>query len=96
MFVVNYQPPKSIISQAVLRPNTPVHTISFNCSDHEANEFLSELARRTGGRFHYYSQTGCDSDHEQHIASSDVRSQTGPLTADSTHDHGHVHYTQRL
>ncbi|XP_051878461.1 von Willebrand factor A domain-containing protein 3A [Pristis pectinata] len=29
-----------------------VHTISFNCTDSTANEFLKKLAAQTGGRFH--------------------------------------------
>jgi len=40
----------------------PIHTISFNCNDREANEFLYELAKESGGRFHYYSQDGCEID----------------------------------
>ena len=36
----------------------PVHTISFNCNDSEANRFLSDLARATGGRYHYFSEKG--------------------------------------
>ncbi|XP_020370555.2 von Willebrand factor A domain-containing protein 3A [Rhincodon typus] len=29
-----------------------IHTISFNCTDSTANEFLKKLAAQTGGRFH--------------------------------------------
>ncbi|XP_030069022.1 von Willebrand factor A domain-containing protein 3A [Microcaecilia unicolor] len=29
-----------------------IHTISFNCSDRTANEFLKKLAWQTGGRYH--------------------------------------------
>ncbi|XP_036408030.1 von Willebrand factor A domain-containing protein 3A [Megalops cyprinoides] len=29
-----------------------IHTISFNCKDSTANEFLRKLAHQTGGRFH--------------------------------------------
>nr|XP_042709141.1 von Willebrand factor A domain-containing protein 3A isoform X2 [Chrysemys picta bellii] len=29
-----------------------IHTISFNCSDRRANEFLKKLASQTGGRYH--------------------------------------------
>ncbi|XP_074866600.1 von Willebrand factor A domain-containing protein 3A [Carettochelys insculpta] len=29
-----------------------IHTISFNCSDRRANEFLRNLASQTGGRYH--------------------------------------------
>lgn len=37
-----------------------MHSISFNCADKEANQFLYDLARATGGRFHYYSENGMD------------------------------------
>nr|CAB3267658.1 von Willebrand factor A domain-containing protein 3A [Phallusia mammillata] len=30
----------------------PVHTISFNCDDRTANDFLKKLAATSGGRFH--------------------------------------------
>lgn len=39
-------------------PRVPINTISFNCSDREANVFLCQLAKETGGRFHYYSEDG--------------------------------------
>uniref|UniRef100_W5MPD8 VWFA domain-containing protein n=1 Tax=Lepisosteus oculatus TaxID=7918 RepID=W5MPD8_LEPOC len=48
------QPPKTILAQVQLHPPVPVHTISFNCDDLEANRFLHELSRETGGRFHCY------------------------------------------
>lgn len=63
LYIVNcFQPPKSIIAQTKLPRPVPIHTISFNCNDREANEFLYELAKDTGGRFHYYSQDGCEID----------------------------------
>lgn len=31
-------------------PRLPVHTISFNCADSQANHFLAELSSKTGGR----------------------------------------------
>lgn len=34
----------------------PVHSISFNCDDSEANHFLFELSNKTGGRYHYFSE----------------------------------------
>uniref|UniRef100_H3A0J3 von Willebrand factor A domain containing 3A n=1 Tax=Latimeria chalumnae TaxID=7897 RepID=H3A0J3_LATCH len=34
------------------RRNVKIHTISFNCSDSTANEFLKKLASQTGGRYH--------------------------------------------
>ena len=43
-----------------MQHSVPVHTISFNCNDSEANRFLSDLARATGGRYHYFSEKGMD------------------------------------
>lgn len=40
----------------------PVHAISFNCNDTEANQFLSDLAQATDGRYHYFSEKGMDPD----------------------------------
>lgn len=40
----------------------PVHAISFNCNDTEANQFLSDLAQATDGRYHYFSEKGIDAD----------------------------------
>ncbi|XP_061482908.1 von Willebrand factor A domain-containing protein 3B isoform X3 [Rhineura floridana] len=48
------QPPYRILAQLELQRNIPVHTVSFNCDDTEANKFLHALASKTGGRFHYY------------------------------------------
>ncbi|XP_039196592.1 von Willebrand factor A domain-containing protein 3B isoform X3 [Crotalus tigris] len=48
------QHPNRILDELKLRQNIPVHTISFNCDDTGANQFLHELASSTGGRFHYY------------------------------------------
>lgn len=43
----------------------PVHAISFNCNDTEANEFLFDLAKATGGRYHYFSEKGKDLDQPE-------------------------------
>ena len=40
----------------------PIHTISFNCNDTEANKFLSQLARETNGRYHYFNENDWDAD----------------------------------
>ncbi|XP_043945574.1 von Willebrand factor A domain-containing protein 3A isoform X2 [Protopterus annectens] len=40
-----------------------IHTISFNCSDSTANEFLKKLAAQTGGRYHH-----CHGDVDGHFA----------------------------
>ena len=37
-----------ILSQ--VNENIPIHTISFNCTDPEANQFLYQLAHKTKGR----------------------------------------------
>ena len=44
------QPPSSILAQVQLLNQVPIHTISFNCADTEANQFLCQLAAETGGR----------------------------------------------
>ncbi|MBN3299629.1 VWA3B protein, partial [Amia calva] len=48
------QPLKTVLAQVQLQPPVPIHTISFNCDDLEANTFLYELSRETGGRYHCY------------------------------------------
>ncbi|KAJ8028013.1 von Willebrand factor A domain-containing protein 3B [Holothuria leucospilota] len=48
-------PPKTVLAQVQLQRKTPIHAISFNCNDHEANDFLATLAADSGGRYHYYS-----------------------------------------
>ncbi len=60
LFYQLFQPPKSILASIQMHPKVPIHTISFNCSDREANEFLCELAKESGGRFHYWSENGLD------------------------------------
>lgn len=59
------QPPKSIIAQVQMQHTVPVHSISFNCNDKEANEFLFDLAKATGGRYHYFSEKGKDLDQPE-------------------------------
>ena len=51
-----------MLSQVQLLPRIPINTISFNCADREANVFLCQLAKETGGRFHYYSEDGMNVD----------------------------------
>ena len=41
-----------------MQNRVPIHTISFNCNDHEANQFLYDLAQATEGRYHYFSEGG--------------------------------------
>ena len=45
------QPPATVLAQSALINTVPIHTISFNCADSEANEFLAKLAAETGGRY---------------------------------------------
>ncbi|VDP85669.1 unnamed protein product [Echinostoma caproni] len=49
------QDPRSILLSMQLNHPLPIHTVSFNCSDPEANQFLKQLAQITGGRFHCFS-----------------------------------------
>ncbi|XP_068929159.1 von Willebrand factor A domain-containing protein 3B [Petaurus breviceps papuanus] len=48
------QPVEIIFCQIQHRKKIPIHTISFNYHDEDANEFLKELSFRTGGEFHYF------------------------------------------
>lgn len=61
-YVFVFQPPKSVIAQVQMQNRIPIHTISFNCNDVTANQFLCELASVTRGRFHYFNETGIDMD----------------------------------
>ncbi|KAL5264641.1 hypothetical protein ACHWQZ_G005654 [Mnemiopsis leidyi] len=45
-------PEEKILSQIKLYKEVPIHTISFNCDDRSANEFLCSLAQETAARFH--------------------------------------------
>eukprot|EP00795_Rhopilema_esculentum_P000270 gene270-9918_t len=67
------QPPATVLAQAALINTVPVHTISFNCADSEANEFLSQLSSDTGGRFHYFSEDGYDDKGPRPFESEDLR-----------------------
>ncbi|KAJ8407275.1 hypothetical protein AAFF_G00278490 [Aldrovandia affinis] len=51
------QPTRTVLAQVQLCPPVPIHTISFNCKDPEANRFLHDLAQETGGRYHRFQ---CD------------------------------------
>ncbi|XP_043927748.1 von Willebrand factor A domain-containing protein 3B [Protopterus annectens] len=66
------QPPKTILAHVQLQQPVPLHTISFNCSDMEANRFLYELSRETGGRFHSYSSNMNTTDAPQPYMSEDI------------------------
>ncbi|XP_006137480.3 von Willebrand factor A domain-containing protein 3B isoform X1 [Pelodiscus sinensis] len=66
------QPPKTILAQILLHQKIPIHTISFNCDDTEANKFLNELSTETGGRFHYYNIYMTDPDAPEPTVSEDI------------------------
>ncbi|XP_030837027.1 von Willebrand factor A domain-containing protein 3B isoform X4 [Strongylocentrotus purpuratus] len=48
-------PPPTILAQVQLRKSIPIHCISFNCNDRDANDFMALLSSDTGGRYHYYA-----------------------------------------
>ncbi|CAH8556129.1 unnamed protein product [Schistosoma haematobium] len=56
-----------------LNNRVPIHTISFNCNDPEANEFLIRLAQESGGRFHYYNEFPNNINKPKQWESEDVR-----------------------
>ncbi|XP_074651656.1 von Willebrand factor A domain-containing protein 3B-like [Tubulanus polymorphus] len=67
------QIPKSILAQVQLKKSVPIHTISFNCADAEANKFLCQLAKDTNGRYHYYSEHGEDPEGPEPWESEDIQ-----------------------
>lgn len=62
MYLLCVQPPRTIIAQVQMQKRVPVHTISFNCHDSDANQFLYDLAQATEGRYHYFSDNGTPPD----------------------------------
>ncbi|KAM4904384.1 LOW QUALITY PROTEIN: von Willebrand factor A domain-containing protein 3B [Sylvia borin] len=66
------QPPPIIMDEVQLHCKIPVHTVSFNCDDTEANKFLYELSTKTGGRFHYYNIYLSDPDTTEFIVNKDI------------------------
>ncbi|XP_066435302.1 von Willebrand factor A domain-containing protein 3B isoform X2 [Eleutherodactylus coqui] len=67
------QPTDVILDQVNILNQIPIHTISFNCNDNEANSFLYELSNKTGGRFHTYSSYVKDPDAPQSFVSEDIQ-----------------------
>ncbi|KAL3316845.1 von Willebrand factor A domain containing 3B [Cichlidogyrus casuarinus] len=69
------QNPKVVLGQlcSTGRDHLPVHTVSFNCADREANEFLLECAKITGGRFTFYNDLPHGYDMVDTLESEDVR-----------------------
>ncbi|NWV04549.1 VWA3B protein, partial [Ptilonorhynchus violaceus] len=66
------QPPQVILSEVQLHCKIPIHTVSFNCDDIEANKFLYELSTKTEGRFHYYNIHLTDPDTAEFILNKDI------------------------
>ncbi|XP_067145805.1 von Willebrand factor A domain-containing protein 3B [Apteryx mantelli] len=66
------QPPQTILAEVQLHHRIPIHTVSFNCDDTEANKFLHELATETGGRFHYYNIYLTDPEAAEVTVSEDI------------------------
>ncbi|KAF1479715.1 von Willebrand factor A domain-containing protein 3B, partial [Eudyptula minor novaehollandiae] len=66
------QPPTIILAQVQLHRKIPIHTVSFNCDDMEANKFLYQLSTETEGRFHYYNIYLTDPDAAEFIVSEDI------------------------
>ena len=53
--ISSVQNERHILSQVQYRQTIPVHTIAFNCQDATANQFLFDLSKQTGGRFHAFN-----------------------------------------
>ena len=58
------QPEKAILQLIHVHTAVPVHTISFNCFDKAANDFLHHLADETGGRFHLYQDVPYNAEND--------------------------------
>ncbi|NXO11539.1 VWA3B protein, partial [Oriolus oriolus] len=66
------QPPQIILAEVQLHCKIPIHTVSFNCDDIEANKFLYELSTKTEGRFHYYNIYLSDPDTTEFMVNKDI------------------------
>ncbi|OCT95321.1 von Willebrand factor A domain-containing protein 3B [Xenopus laevis] len=66
------QPTEAILAQVNFQKAVPVHTISFNCNDTEANSFLHQLSCKTDGRFHCYTSYLRDPKAPQPFVSEDI------------------------
>ncbi|XP_039246499.1 von Willebrand factor A domain-containing protein 3B isoform X4 [Pipra filicauda] len=66
------QPSQIIFAEVHLHCKIPIHTVSFNCDDIEANKFLYELSTKTEGRFHYYNIYLTDPDTAEFILNKDI------------------------
>uniref|UniRef100_A0A8D2MT37 VWFA domain-containing protein n=1 Tax=Zonotrichia albicollis TaxID=44394 RepID=A0A8D2MT37_ZONAL len=66
------QPPQIIVAEVKLHCKIPIHTVSFNCDDIEANTFLYDLSTTTQGRFHYYNIYLSDPDTPEFVFNKDI------------------------
>ncbi|XP_071602352.1 von Willebrand factor A domain-containing protein 3B isoform X1 [Heliangelus exortis] len=66
------QPPETILDQVQLHRKIPIHSVSFNCDDIEANKFLYELSTETEGRFRYYNIYLTDGGAAEFVISEDI------------------------
>ncbi|NXH99262.1 VWA3B protein, partial [Pachycephala philippinensis] len=66
------QPHQIILAEVQLHCKIPIHTVSFNCDDIEANKFLYELSTKTEGRFHYYNIYLSDPDTTEFMVNKDI------------------------
>lgn len=67
------QPTETILEHIKLFRLVPIHTISFNCDDTEANNFLHDLSSKTSGRSHAYTSQLKDPDAPQPFVSEDIK-----------------------
>nr|KAG5692191.1 hypothetical protein BaRGS_008737 [Batillaria attramentaria] len=74
------QPPKSIIAQVQMQNRVPIHTISFNCNDTDANQFLFDLAQATEGRYHYFCENPNANDQPEAWQSQDIKLLTDEMS----------------
>ncbi|GAA53238.1 von Willebrand factor A domain-containing protein 3B [Clonorchis sinensis] len=67
------QAPRTILLKMHLQSRIPIHAISFNCQDPEANQFLLDLAKESGGRFQYFTLTKKAPETADQWESEDIR-----------------------
>ncbi|TGZ73462.1 hypothetical protein CRM22_001499 [Opisthorchis felineus] len=67
------QTPRTILLKMHLQSRIPIHAISFNCQDPEANQFLLDLAKESGGRFQYFTLTKKAPEIADQWESEDIR-----------------------
>ena len=78
-FYIIFQNERHILSQVQYRQIVPIHTIAFNCQDQSANQFLYDLAKQTGGRFHAFKY-GFEKQTAVEIPEVDIKPQRLQIT----------------